>query len=320
MKTTHSILFLFFSCWFVLLSCKKDRLDLPVVEQNSPTKADIHDIIVIDENTSYAVGGIRWEHGEWLQTYDGGTTWVSDTLSSHELNSLSYTDDGHSYLVGFKSKYFHYEEAGPNWWNFKQLGSEEALHGVSFYDGNLGIAVGGGSFHTGVIFRFSNSDGVEDTLITMDHEMRDVCFLDENTVIAVGYGIVLKSTDGGLNWTPNTIEGDFFYSVHFPTSLVGYSIGFTGAIINTMNSGETWEKLRNGNKVLTAREKFRDVFFTSPDKGYIVGDKGLFWRTEDGGDSWKVIEMPDVDLNAIYVLNGKGQIAADDGKIFVFDD
>ena len=107
MKRTHSILLLLLSCLLSLSSCKKDRLNVPVVEQSTPTKANIHDIIVIDENISYAVGGIRWEHGEWLQTYDGGTTWISDTISSHELNNLSYTDDGHSYLVGFKSKYRH---------------------------------------------------------------------------------------------------------------------------------------------------------------------------------------------------------------------
>ncbi len=312
---------LFLGSLFFLSSCKKDRLALLVVEQHTPTQASVHDIVVIDENTSYAVGGVRWEHGEYLQTHDGGTTWLSDTLANSELNNLSFPNNNHGYIVGFRTKYFHKDFSSTNNWEFKQLDTQEALHGVAFYDENLGIAVGGGSFHTGLIFRFNNSNGIPDTLIyPIEHEMRDVCFLDANTAIAVGYGIVLKSTDGGLNWTPNAIDGDFFYSVHFPNALVGYSIGFTGAIIKTTDGGESWKKLRNGNKLFTSREKFRDVFFTTPDIGYIVGDKGLFWKTEDGADSWKIIEMPEVDLNAIHVRNGKGHIAADDGRIFVFED
>jgi len=147
------------------------------------------------------------------------------------------------------------------------------------------------------------------------------CIIHENTVHIVGYGYVAKSTDSGLTWQPNSIQGDFFYALYFYNQDVGYAVGRSGTIIKTTNGGEDWLKIRNGNSLFVSNEKFRDVWFKNEDEGYIVGDSGLFWYTNDGGDSWKVVEnTPDVTFNRIFYQNGVGYIAGEEGKIYRFVD
>ncbi len=73
------------------------------------------------------------------------------------------------------------------------------------------------------------------------NRLNDVFFLDENIGVAVGeYGTVLRSTDGGLNWT-TVYEGSPFVSftkVRFFDQQHGIVIG--NDILITEDTGQTW--------------------------------------------------------------------------------
>ncbi len=316
---TYTLLLLTITLLFS--ACKKETYPLVWSELTTPTTANLNDIQFTDENTGYVAGGIKWQHGELLTTADAGQTWTSDTLSNNLLNSFSILNNQYHHLTGFNGRFLSKDQTVSPYWVSKFLPSNTELHAITYYDQNNGIAVGGGSFQIGIIYRFSTIDGQVDVQKEdVNHEMRDVCFINANEAIAVGYGAVFKTYDAGRTWEPKPIVGEFFLTVHFPTPLIGYAAGLTGTIIKTTDGGETWEKLRNGNKVFTKRKTIRDLYFTDQDKGYLVGDGGLLWITENGGNDWKRVALPEIQLNSIHVVDGIGHIAGENGRIFKFID
>ncbi len=305
----------------VFSACKKDRIEIPLTELPTPTTANLYDIVFTNLDTGYAVGGTRWEHGEWLQTTDGGANWQSDTLTNTALLDIQVLAGEQIVTSGYEGRYL-YKNNNNAAWQYNEQAEAEPINAVHFYDENTGVAVGGKNFAFGIIYRWNNVNGARDTIhYPLNHELRDVEFTNESTVHTVGYGYVAKSTDAGLTWQAADIQGDFFYALDFPTEEVGYAVGVSGTIIKTTNGGGEWKKIRNGNSVFISNKKFRDVWFSDESKGYIIGDEGLFWYTNDGGDSWKVVEdTPDTDFNRIFYDNGIGYIAADEGKIYQFLD
>ena len=55
---------------------------------------------------------------------------------------------------------------------------------------------------------------------------------------AVGTATILRTTDGGQNWTPQSVAfaGDL-YDVEFAGDLRGWTVGQTGRIYSTSNGG-----------------------------------------------------------------------------------
>jgi photosystem II stability/assembly factor-like uncharacterized protein len=79
----------------------------------------------------------------------------------------------------------------------------------------------------------------------------------------------LWTTDGGTNWSGSSSGGFNFYDVHFFNSAVGIVIGDNGYAIMTFDGGRTWDLILTG--VTCA---LRDVFFINNYLGWIVGDSG----------------------------------------------
>jgi len=302
-------------------SCRKDRISILLEELSTPTNAILYDITFTDIDTGYVVGGFHWQHGEWLRTIDGGDTWRSDTFAYTAMLGIHIGSTGKALVVGFDGNAHYKINTASSWQNYYPP-EQETINALDFYDENTGVAVGGKNFEYGVIYRFSDMKGSADTVYyPLNHELRDVQFTDKNTVHTVGYGYVARSLDGGFTWQANSIQGDFFFALDFPTSEVGYAVGRSGTIIKTTNAGKDWTKLRNGNNLFVSNEKFRDVLFKNEDEGYIIGDAGLFWVTRDGGDSWEIVEnTPDVTFNRLFYQNGRGYIAGEAGKIYRFID
>jgi len=312
------LLYIGFIMLLVLSSCKKEEYELIWTELDSPTTVRLNDVDVVDDNTILAVGGTRWERGEFVATYDGGTTWAADSIFNNILNDLSIKDN--LMIAGYLGALLQYDSNASSWY-LVRMAEQVELNSIAYHSPSNFTAVGGGSFDIGVLYHFDGLNVFPDSsLVDINHEMQDACYLNADEVIAVGYGAVFKSYDSGRTWEPKPVQGEFFLTVNFPSPTIGYAAGFTGTIIKTTDGGETWKKIRNGNRLATKREVFRDILFTSTEKGYLVGDEGVFWITEDGGDSWRTVDMPEVRLNAISYNDGLGYIVGDDGRIFKFED
>jgi Uncharacterized protein related to plant photosystem II stability/assembly factor len=315
---SSQIFFLLFLGLF-LFSCGQEKTELVWTEQVSGVDIPLHAIHFVNEQQGYAVGGDGFNKGVQLSTDNAGQTWQLDTLTGEQIHGLGFSLDGRGHNVGVKGL-FRSDDELDVWW-FQGLEIERpipTMNDIAFRSNDRGLIVGGAAFQDGYILRL----GTDYALLSLDsfeNEISAVTFSDDQTAHAVGYGIVLRTTDGGLSWERNSVNSDFYRAVHFPSANVGYAVGYIGTILKTTDAGKTWEKLRNGDKIFVGDKPFRSVFFVDEEKGFIVGDNGLFWLTSDGGEQWQEVrDFPDVDLHDIFAINGNGYIVGGEGRIFQF--
>ena len=303
----------------LVLGCGKEKIDIPWEELNSGTSSTLTSVHFTDANHGHAVGGGTWYYGISLETTDGGNTWKMDTLGNKQLFGVHFNKENKGHAVGIDG-YLFKKSSPQDPWNFNKLPNWDILRDVSFNEAGQGIVVGGNAYDFGVIMTL-DQNYLPVSVDTFENELSAVCYTDEKTIHVSGYGIILRSTDGGFNWTISETTGDFYRSIDFPSKTVGYIAGYSGSVLKTTDAGKTWSKLIDGDKIGVKNTPFRSVHFVDTEKGYLVGDRGTFWRTLNGGNSWqRVKNFPEVDLYDVFVINNTGYIVGENGRIFRFDD
>jgi len=113
--------------------------------------------------------------------------------------------------------------------------------------------------------------------------LRGVSFTDANTGTAVGGGgTILRTTDGGTNWTPQTSgTTNILYGVFFNDPSTGTAVGGGGTILRTINGGADWNAQTSGTT-----DTLRGVSFTDAINGTAVGGDGTILHTTNGGAIW----------------------------------
>jgi photosystem II stability/assembly factor-like uncharacterized protein len=120
-------------------------------------------------------------------------------------------------------------------------------------------------------------------------DLRSICFpVDAESGYVSGgdpgVAIILKTTNGGRNWTEQTTsDTQPISSIHFPVSIrVGYAVDWQGGILKTTDGGTNWFfQTSNTNASLSC------VQFPSDEMiGFAVGSSGTILKTTNGGDTW----------------------------------
>lgn len=117
---------------------------------------------------------------------------------------------------------------------------------------------------------------------------RSVFFTDINTgFIAVAYlpnvniGRILKTTDGGNNWSIVPLPvNKHLTTVYFINSGTGYASGF-GTMLKTTDAGATWAIQNPNFSFYLFTIQFTDVV-----TGYVIGNSGTIRKTTNGGTNW----------------------------------
>jgi photosystem II stability/assembly factor-like uncharacterized protein len=315
-----SIVFFKISIFYLIFcACGKQKIELQWTEQVSNTTVELNNIYFRDAHNGIATGGSTWYKGVLLKTKDGGATWqILDTVSklqtffgagvSTESSIFALSFNGYLYRMRLQDTQF--SEIRHTWWH--------PWRDVAFWQDKHGILVGGQGWQEGRIARLDSDFNVIQ-IDTFRQELSSVCFSDDSTVHVVGYGTVLRSTNRGKTWVRNPLKKDFYRSVCFPNTQIGYTVGSSGTIAKTIDGGISWTKLRDGDAVGTSNKPFLNIFFEDVNRGYIVGENGLFWRTLNGGTAWQVVEnLPKRDFHSIFVRDGAGWIAGTGGTILHF--
>jgi photosystem II stability/assembly factor-like uncharacterized protein len=130
--------------------------------------------------------------------------------------------------------------------------------------------------------------------------LNDVFFIDASTGWIVGgnsstsaplpKGIVLKSTDGGLNWTKYVLDSTGVAStVYFRTATEGYAGGGSRKFYKTTNGGTVWTKTEV-TSIADTDATIRSVYFSDASKGWMLTSRssanGRILHTTDGGATW----------------------------------
>lgn len=133
-----------------------------------------------------------------------------------------------------------------------------------------------------------------------------MCFLTEQLGFVTGdrspggTAIILKTTNGGADWTPLTIPDSIGFLRHiiFVDSLHGFAVGYRyyqervgGVILETPDGGTTWVQ-----HLFPTIDSFWDIRFVDQSTGYVVGYDlfaftGVIYKTTNSGVNWIPIAM-----------------------------
>lgn len=117
-------------------------------------------------------------------------------------------------------------------------------------------------------------------------------FLDDNLGWAAGnLGTIVKTTNGGQNWSTQSISTtDHVHSIFFNDPLNGWLVLYEfvpdrhGSILSTTNGGDSWY-----TQLTVWGYSLHRIFFTDSNNGYALGSNGILYKTTNGGQSWNDI-------------------------------
>ncbi len=148
--------------------------------------------------------------------------------------------------------------------------------------------------------------------IPQGNQLHDLWVFDSQHILAVGeVGTVIKTTDGGANWSVTHYNGGMtndLYTVFFIDQNTGWAAGNQGKILHTTNGGNSWSV----HNIFDSLE-IKGLFFQNNQTGWAVGtkvqlgdSKGVILNTTDGGVTWSIKEDTDAkSLNAITFFSDK---------------
>jgi photosystem II stability/assembly factor-like uncharacterized protein len=237
------------------------------------------DVHMLNRYTAVVVGGIRRSPStdfygltaNYLRTTNGGVTWTKayypDDLE--RINAVEFMDDQVGIAVGgcisyslyyrtytFSSIVTRTEDGGVTWTKEESpfdIGPEaygiepwgKRVWDVAFYDEvRAAIVAGDGvpialSADTGMTWSTTNG-----SICNFDEQSID--YVDAETLVAVGQGSVIRSTDGGLRWefVHSLKDASCFclQSVSAAEDTV-VAVGCNSTILRSLDGGATWQKV-----------------------------------------------------------------------------
>jgi photosystem II stability/assembly factor-like uncharacterized protein len=143
--------------------------------------------------------------------------------------------------------------------------------------------------------------------------LSDVCFVNDSTGWISTTGAVLKTTNGGNNWSSNTtginVATDL-KSIFFVSENIGWAVGTGGVILNTTNGGQSWANQSTGTT-----KDINSVFFVNDSVGWAIvsagtnpsTDPATILNTRNGGNTWTlqttIPSFYQTQLNTLYFLD-----------------
>ena len=296
-----NIILLLLATITISTGCKKGKLNFNNVQKiETGTDGRINKILFADNQTSFAVGGKRFLEATILTSTDGGNNW---TISNHPesgkgIYGISQSATGRISTIGFDGKVLSSDDTGKSW-QFTQFSPWYSYKDIYLKANNTGIVIGGNSFRSGYIIHFDeNHQNTKADSFAI--EFNDIEMLDDQTGFVSGYGVVLKTTDGGQTWNYLNIKNDNFSGIYALNHNNIWVCGRAGSVFKTNNGGSSWERLRNGNAITKTKYKLNDILFIDSQTGWAVGEDGLVIKTTDGGSKWE--KYKDFTASALFCI------------------
>ena len=264
------------------------------------------------------------QHGSIKKTLNGGEDWISldSRFTNKSVNSVCFISEFNGWAVGESGIIFNTTNGGINW-NAQQSSLSTWFNAVRFVNNSTGWAAGteivkttnGGvnwitqpteinevrsisfiSPYTGWMAGgtkvIKTTDSGENWITVLESDqlnLKTVFFISPQTGWTAGkYGKILKTTNGGTDWTEGVFPDDYaiLYSVYFSSESTGYAVGGLGGgkIYKTTNGGDLWISMPYER---TQTSEPLSIFFTDNNNGWVAGNMGNLMKTTDGGNNWE---------------------------------
>jgi len=262
--------------------------------------------------------------GKIITSDDKGLAWNKQEWQTvRNLFKIDFYDENNGLVVGGSGDIFKTTNGGEKW--VRKIPPENIkIKDLEYVNKDVVIAVGEGDY----IYR--STDGGETWgLIKAAGKpgLWGVCYNKQNHIgLACGWcaagGILLRTTDEGLNWT--TVSGVTdtipYYDINFIDENTAIAVGGNveyQVIKKTTDGGLTWRNIEARQLALGLYANLESVKFADKMNGMIVGHEGVILRTTDGGENWQSINsqytcnFDDVDFldsQTGYIVGASGLI------------
>ncbi|MGH2575598.1 MAG: YCF48-related protein [Ignavibacteria bacterium] len=241
-----------------------------------------------------------------LRTTNSGFNWdiisFNDTSFTTSYNGVHFINQNTGWAVGGAVQIRKTTNGGVNW--FKQYGPPVAgiLRSIYFFDENTGIGAGSKNFpFIPLVIKSTNSgtNWVElNAFFSGAQELNDQHWFNQNTGWICGYDVLLKTTNGGLNFVnlySNIPPSGNGHIAILAIQFVNQQTGWLGAanlernnIYKTTNGGNNWFFQPNPVSQ-NGWNQINDVRFISADSGWAAHGTpgtGAIMFTSNGGTNW----------------------------------
>jgi photosystem II stability/assembly factor-like uncharacterized protein len=200
-------------------------------------------------------------------------------------------------------------------WVSHDTGATVTLHGISFFDGLRGVAVG----DEGTLL--ATMDGGKTwqprAAGTKEHLLSAFC-LGDHAWVGGFDGTILYSPDSGQTWTKQKSGTTMaLESIFFLDPDRGWAVGWSGTILRTADAGRNWEPIKTD----AALWSLAAVRFIDQKNGFAVGFSGQLLRSRDGGATWAALKSPSQSwLTSVATDRAKRIWIAADDQLLVSED
>lgn len=220
------------------------------------TTMNDHHLHFVNENVGYSVGwGAMGNYEQIIRTNDGGATWQLQHMINPDtspfqpvemrLRDIHVFDINTAISVGYRGRILKTSN-GSNW-AVQNSGTDKNLETVHFFSSSKGIAAGDG------IVLFTNDGGESWSQRTIEGTITDIRFLTETEILAITEaGNILKSYDGGMNWTVNPFRHGSALRKMFCLSLSDVYVAGDGVLLRSTDGGEHFDRYEMSPNDLTA--------------------------------------------------------------------
>lgn len=159
--------------------------------------------------------------------------------------------------------------------------------------------------NNGIILKTTNG-GVEwiPQNSNVTYDILDVDFIDENIGCAVCRNECLTTSDGGQTWTSQYLTYHWLGTIKFGDKQHAWITGEYGQIMFSSDAGRTWSI----QKEMGLQDDYFDISSPSPNVAYMVGQSPAF-KTVNGGQTWTQLQESGIGKRVCFVNENTGWIS-----------
>ncbi|MSU55987.1 MAG: hypothetical protein EXS51_01615 [Candidatus Taylorbacteria bacterium] len=211
-------------------------------------------------------------------------------ISTHSLTTMKkYLSLTVLVLVGFFSFGVTVAHGATADWKVIKTDGVKELSGISCPEARTCYVVSGMylSGGTGAIFKTTDGGDTFTVLKTpsIDPFHSISCPTVSTCYIAGDFGTLLKTSDGGENWSSSTLGSrgtpPQFTAVFATSEQTVLVVGRDGVFYRSEDGGASWSR-----PTLRSVADLHTIYFTDKMTGFIGGTDSAFFKTEDGGSTW----------------------------------
>ncbi|MFG0330711.1 MAG: WD40/YVTN/BNR-like repeat-containing protein [Phycisphaerales bacterium] len=255
------------------------------IDRNPSFSLDpFNNIFFLDDGVhGWVIGNNNFAH----RTTDGGATWTR--MTNHPAGSyyhLEFVSPSLGWTAG-NGSVVRTRDGGRTWQVLTYYDEYGVVYGMDFLNDRVGMmcsnpVVSWSPYVEGI---YLTADAGDTWSLVREGIYNDVALFSTSVIVAAEPGRIIRSTDGGQNWTTRLTSPDegFGELALADEDTIAVS-GFSGSVWVSHDQGATWSQSLEGVGRLPDSW---GISFTNGQLGHLAGPSGWLFETNDGGDTWE---------------------------------